>query len=462
MKVFIGTKNITDSARLLQQGFQMLGLEADVALLGEKHKFYADTIKNSIDIEKLYSQTKISLNEDGSLSAVAPMEFQDVIKKYDIFVFIASHSLLPHLVDLKMLQLMGKKIVCYQTGSELRHESTAVPFWSAYGHEFPRDVYKIVRDYNGKIVPFYNSTPFTHSFINKMYNTRMAEQYATTICTTPAANNLGIRPYMVCVLPMEKALCKFRIPRRKIPLVVHAPSNRAFKRTDIVLRTLDELAEEGIPFRLCLLEQVDNAKVLEVLSEADILIDQIACGSVGRLGLEGFCSGCAVISGNSAAIPWPPHRPALSVTPGNFKDRVREVLTNSRLRLQLAAAGREYIEKGYHSPQGAAQAILDAVEREKEKDFDYYPTVFFEKAVASPEEFMPPFLRRLMFEIMKRHGIAPDTVLERLEREGFLPEGVSGEAIPRWDMSHAHKIGPWNWCAKRIPVPDFETVYIDS
>ena len=127
--------------------------------------------------------------------------------------------------------------------------------------------------------------------------------------------------------------------------------------------------------------------------------------------------------------------------------------------MRLAAEGMEYIRRGYHTPEGAAREILDAVRREEEGDFDYFPTIFTEEAHAVKGEPVPSFLRTMTLEILRRHGTHPDTDLSRLSREGFLPSPLRGD-VPRWDLKKLHRVGPWNWCSKRIPQPEFEDMYI--
>lgn len=459
MRVFIGTVNVTDAPALLKEGFRNLGYEADVGLINCSHRFYS-TMKNDVDVPGLIASTEVDVS-NSCMTVNPPAEFFRVVERYDLFVFIASNSIMPRLCDLPILQQMGKKVVCFQTGSEVRHELTGMQFWKVYGHEFPLEAYHTCREENGNVVSWWRCSTHMHTMINKLYNTRMAERYATTICANPALFSLGIRPYMAIQLPMDEKKCTFKIPRNRIPLVVHAPSNRAIKRSDIILKTLQELKEEGVPFRLCLLENKFNDEVLRILSEADVLVDQVFCDCFGRLGLEGLASGCAVLSGNSAAVPWPPQRPAISIRPSNIKERLREVLTNPVLRMRLAAEGREYIQKGYHSPEGAARAILDALQREEKGDFDFYPTVFTDIAHAVKEEPVPLFLRTMTLEILKQHGVHPDTDLDRLSYEGFLPV-LPKLDVPLWNMENIHRVGPWNWCSKRIPKPEFENMYIQG
>ena len=58
-------------------------------------------------------------------------------------------------------------------------------------------------------------------------------------------------------------------------------------------------------------------------------------------------------------------------------------------------------------------------------------------------------------------GTHPDTDLDRLSREGFLPAPLKLD-VPRWNLENLHRVGPWNWCSKRIPRPEFEDMYIQD
>lgn len=457
MRIFVGTASVIDAVALLRQGFRELGHEADMAMLHSDSVYYESRRDSVCDVRGLYGGTRVAFNEDGSLAAMPPDAFFRLVRPYDMFVFVSSHTLLPYGSDLKILHAMGKKIVCMQLGDEIRHGLTGIPFWHAYGHEFPVSALPRVMYVRR---PFWIGDPFFHNLANKTRNMRLAELYATTICTHPSISNLGLRPHMAVQIPMDAGRCRFRIPRRDVPLVIHAPTSTRFKRTDLVLTALEELEAEGVRFVFRRIEKMRNDELLDLLADADVLVDQVACGCLGRLALEGLASGCAVVSGNSSAVPWPPHRPALSVNPANLKDRLRVLLTNPLLRMRLAAEGREYIDQGWHSPAGAAQAILDAVAREEAGDFDYLPTMFADLARAVPDEPMPGALKDMTLEILRKHGMHPEADPARLEKEGFLPEGSSDVPIPRWNLDGFHRTGPWVWCSRRIPAPDFENAYV--
>ena len=455
MRVFIGTVNVADNPVLLRNGFRALGMEADMSVIAP-NKFYL-AHDNDVDVSTICASAKFTARDDGYVTPIPPARFFSFAERYDIFVFIASSSLLPRLTDLALLSAMGKTVICYQTGSEWRHECTSERFWRAYGHEFPLAHYpEEPKGEDGKRPPWWKLSLGSHTFANKLHNTRLAEAFATTICTTPSINSMGIRPYMAIQVPFDASGCTFHIPKRQVPLVVHAPSMRAFKRSDLITAALLELKEEGVPFEFLFLENVPNATVLEALTNADVLVDEICCDGIARLDMEGMSSGCAVLTGNSGATPWTPDRPVIPITPATVKERLREVLTSQRLRLELASAGKEYMRQGWFEPETAAKSILQSVQRERAGRFDYYPTAFADFAEAPADEPTPPYLHDLTVDVLRRHGVHPETDLPRMERAGLLPPGAADEDFPRWDMEKMRKIGPWNWCRKDMPEPLFD------
>lgn len=88
----------------------------------------------------------------------------------------------------------------------------------------------------------------------------------------------------------------------------------------------------------------------------------------------------------------------------------------------------------------------------KKETLIFNPTVFTDIAHAVKEEPVPLFLRTMTLEILKQHGVHPDTDLDRLSYEGFLPV-LPKLDVPLWNMENIHRVGPWNWCSKRIPKP---------
>lgn len=449
MRIFIGTRNTANMTRALKKGFTLLGHEATVGHVG--NNIYYGSDNTEIDVSEIYNSAVIHEKSDGSLEAAPSPSLLACVEPFDLFVFIASGSLYPRLLDLPILQSLGKKIVCIAGGSELRHMATAEAFWAAHGHQYPMTAATAPPN-----SPLIRQPDYRDTFTNKLYNTRMVETYATTICSNTAISSLAIRPYMAIQLPFDMSGFVFSVPKNIIPKILHSPTSERFKRTGMIVQALDELRKEGIPLDLTILRGVPNQQVCEALASADIVIDQVACGGLGRFALEGLVSGCLVVSGNSRAVPWPPDRPAISVTPGDLKHKLREILTTCPDE-EARSRARDWVIQ-YHSPVASAQAVLDALQREEKQEFDYYPTIFADIAKHDPLSPQLPFLQKMTARILEKHGIHPGINPYRLSAHSFLPKDqtFNEASFPTWDSERMHRLGPWNWCGLRIPLPSFD------
>jgi hypothetical protein len=153
----------------------------------------------------------------------------------------------------------------------------------------------------------------------------------------------------------------FHIPAREVPHIVHAPTNRSFKKTENITQSLENLRAEGVPFTFELLEDRPNQEVLWALSDADILIDQIGCPEgTGRLGMEGMASGCAVVGCNNSIVPYPGNCPIIRGVADNLTEQLRVLIRNRKLRIHLAEEGRRWMLRGQTSPKITAARMLDA------------------------------------------------------------------------------------------------------
>lgn len=94
------------------------------------------------------------------------------------------------------------------------------------------------------------------------------------------------------------------------PRLLHAPSDRLVKRTDLVLEAIELLKRKNYNFEFFLLENKKNVEILRVLQYCDIVIDQPSAWT-GRLGIEGAASSCAIITGNNFSFMASPKAPFL-------------------------------------------------------------------------------------------------------------------------------------------------------
>lgn len=145
--------------------------------------------------------------------------------------------------------------------------------------------------------------------------------------------------------------------------ILHAPSNRAVKGTNLILAALDLLKSEGYRLELLLVEGMSNKEARKIYQTADILIDQLYAGWYGALAVELMALGKPVIAyireGDLKFIPkkMADDLPIINAAPSEICDVLRSVLLMSPREInQLGLASRAYVEK-WHDPLVIAKKV---------------------------------------------------------------------------------------------------------
>jgi len=138
--------------------------------------------------------------------------------------------------------------------------------------------------------------------------------------------------------------------------IVHAPSHRKVKGTDIILAACDALKKDGFAFELVLVEGLSHAQAREVYASADLLIDQLFAGWYGGLAVELMALGKPVVvylrdedlhflpTGMRDDLPF------IRVTPDSVRRVLQDVLEMSRSALvALGQRSRAFVER-WHDP----------------------------------------------------------------------------------------------------------------
>lgn len=148
--------------------------------------------------------------------------------------------------------------------------------------------------------------------------------------------------------------------RHARPVVVHAPTRRATKGTELVLRALADLAAEGLDFELRLLEGVPHDQVRTALADADILVDNVIAGSYGIVSLEALASGVVAVANLSPRVmETHPDTPVVHADPLTMREVLRRLLTDEPERRRLAALGRPWVSR-VHGADSVAARLVEA------------------------------------------------------------------------------------------------------
>lgn len=147
-------------------------------------------------------------------------------------------------------------------------------------------------------------------------------------------------------------------------VVAHAPTDRAIKGTDHVLRAVDAVRERGVRIRLDLIEGVTHTEVRERLVAADVVVDQLLLGWYGGFAVEAMATGRPVLCHIREEVPednpFGGELPIVRTTPATLVDDLHELAADRGRRRELGAAGRGFVEI-HHDPRRIAREVMQGL-----------------------------------------------------------------------------------------------------
>lgn len=471
MKICFAGTNTANLMASFARGFQELGFAVD-CFVEKDASFYGSNQLMRFDRNDFVKSA--SIGPDGA-PIVAPTDaFFEFVEPYDVFIFVTGPTLLPALADLPLLKRMGKKIVVQSTGSCSRFIYPTALYRKYCNRVFQIGSYE--QKYLTHLTTQRSYTPYEtssdvypRSLAAKIYREAMIALYTDAHGSWAEAASLTTAPFYISPNALILDNIKSNIPGRKVPLIIHAPSNRCYKDSDFIERSIAELKEEGLEFHWQVLTGLPNAVVKTLLRSADIAIDAISCGMYGVFACEAMASGCLVLGTNQPeAEPLPFNRPVVPISRENFKEQVRHAVLDLDFRLRQAEAGIEYV-RTINSPQASAKYMLTCLQRAERSDYDYYPTLFLDNPfvpdyagwikkhdlklffsdapfkISNKKEYIPPYIRILLLKALQMRGVHPQTNLSAFLSEFLQVPSVRSDLIPRWNTDGLSKVNPWLW-----------------
>jgi hypothetical protein len=146
--------------------------------------------------------------------------------------------------------------------------------------------------------------------------------------------------------------------------VLHAPTNRSIKGTRFVEEACQQLVREGFPIELRLVEQVPHPQMMEVLCQADIVVDQLLIGWYGALAVEAMALEKPVLcylrdEDLQSFVPFHDRIPIVRTTKETLVEDLRSLLGNRAGLRQLGSEGRRFVE-AFHDPLIIARQTIGA------------------------------------------------------------------------------------------------------
>lgn len=325
MRILHAARNIANQPADVVRALRALGHDAEVWEYGESAFGYA--VDRTIPLDPQARDPRVFWDT-----------FREALDRFDVFHFHFARTLfadawggVPAFWDLPLYRALGKKVFFTFHGSDIRirrvHEQ--VNPWSYYrfsdieaDDDRTEKVIELCRTYADRL--FVVSPDYLH--------------FVPEAEVLPRVIDLAAWP--------EQAPAQ-----REVPVVLHVPSRRGTKGTDLILAGLERLKAAGVPFELRLLEGVPHAEAKRAIADADVVIDNVLTGDYEVVSLETMASNrVAVANVGPDALAAFPGAPVWSLDPDTFDERLARLLRDRALRLDLAARGRAHVARIHDAP----------------------------------------------------------------------------------------------------------------
>lgn len=214
---------------------------------------------------------------------------------------------------IKKLKAMGKKIVCYYLGTDIRDRG---------------------------LIPE----------IDELSDLNITTEF----------DHLSLRPGLrFSFLPFEVGDYRLREQENERLRICHAPRNRALKGTERIIEVCREM-EAKHNVELVLIEGKPHDEVIRIKQTCDIAVDQV--GDRGGTGygvnsLETLSMGIPTLTSFTPDFEaFLSDHPFVVVNPDTLASKLEEVIVDRDLRLEMGRRGRAFVEK-YHDAGKVTQSI---------------------------------------------------------------------------------------------------------
>lgn len=265
--------------------------------------------------------------------------------KYDIFHFHCAVTLIYDSWDVRILKFFGKKTVMQYWGSDIMQKNLSKIYTDLTEKEF------------NQIYPNWNDERI-----------RKKIKYFDENLDTTIASAWSLHPFSPKSKVIRQSIDLDRIEyvgvdsKKKVPVVVHAPTNQLIKGTKFVLEAVERLKKEGYKFDFILLGKKKFDKTLDILRQADIIVDQLNMGYYGTMSIEGMAMGKPVICWiNPLYKKYYQNCPIVSASRKNVYQKIKFLLDNPVKREKIGIEGRKYVEK-YHDSMKIAKEMIKLYE----------------------------------------------------------------------------------------------------
>lgn len=328
-KILHGTCEIANQMYTITRALRKIGFFADTV------SYYPNYLGYKSD--HILDISKFSSIEQANIETIRYSK--KLIDEYDIFHFHFASTLALNCSDLPMLDQLSKKMVSHYWGSEVRMVSIGKDI-NPYVKVKQTDETMIKRklEYISKYVP--------HAIVGDYELFEYIKDYHDVIHVVPAAIIVEDYPFVGVN------------ENNDIPLLVHAPTSPEIKGSKYILKAVEDLKSQ-YKFDFKLIQNTSHEEAKKWYAKADLIIDELHCGTYGLLTIELMSMGKPVLTWicDHMREKYPHELPVVSANPDNIKDKIAYMLDNRDMFGELGIRGRKYVEK-YHDINHVAQQII--------------------------------------------------------------------------------------------------------
>ncbi|MBT5716528.1 MAG: hypothetical protein HOI70_06425 [Opitutae bacterium] len=160
------------------------------------------------------------------------------------------------------------------------------------------------------------------------------------------------------------------VQKNKKFTIVHAPTQRAAKGSDLIISAVQSLQEKDSSIDLNLIENVPNEKALAFYNQADLIIDQVKIGWYGAFAVECmYMRKPVAVFINKRDLMHVPNEMAaeipnafIHINPLNIEEKLKQYIYDPIKLKEVAHYGESYAQK-WHNPINVAKRIKVFMDR---------------------------------------------------------------------------------------------------
>ena len=144
--------------------------------------------------------------------------------------------------------------------------------------------------------------------------------------------------------------------------ICHAPTNRYYKGSDIIIPICKKLERENYNVKFILIENKTHDEVIQIKKQCDILVDQVGDRGgwgYGMSSIEAMSLGlCCVTQINNQVNKLIPHHPFISINNGNLYEKLNSLIKNKVQLEQIKKDSYEWVKLN-HDVKNVSKKIYE-------------------------------------------------------------------------------------------------------